>query len=523
MFRLIAALLLCVVVTNAVQADPPEPLAAFAVPQPGFSYSVAISPDNSMVLVSRITFGDAYVYSVASGSLLRQLLPEMSFDEVWWNADNTVGAIVHPARQVEQQVSIDPTTGVVIAEQAVTGEINGRRLAEVETGVYELREGDTVVARFTADRARFSADGTRVIAEYRAGSHPPLVVTVYDSASGAMVYEIPDLAWSGAYWHPDDAYVVTVPFVEIPDDWYGLDSAAIAEELQRFQTRPVQVRAGMTGEILYELPMFQADIDFSELVFDTQVPSPQFSPNGDYVLLYPYVRATATGAIVTAVTSARNSYFFEADRGTRFVWSPQNDAVLSCTGEVAVWGFDGTVMPFDLPDDDGEEYYICGTFSADGRLVATTSYWGRTQVWDRSTGELVMQMPHLYYVDAGSWYGEPVFSLDSTRLATWVTTDPPSFSPYLGAALVTEAEAVPLREAPDESSAIVSTLPLGTRLTVVDFLGAPPPYSGGWARVTTEEGSDGWVYIADDPEINISRVIDETLPQSMTLWLWEMP
>lgn len=330
MIRLIAALLLCVVVTRAVQADPPEPLAAFDVPQPGFSYLVAISPDNSMVLVSRHAFGDAYVYSVASGSLLRQLSPEMSFDEVWWNADNTVGAIVHPARHVEQQVIIDPATGEVIAEQTVTGsETNGRRLDEVETGVYELRMGDTVLAQFTADQARFSADGTRVIAEYRAGSEPPLVVTVYDSASGAIVYEIPGLAWSAAYWHPDDTFVVTIPHTSIPPNWYDAQPSEIAEDLQRFRERPVQVRDGMTGEILYELPMFQEDIDFSELVFDTQVPSPQFSPKGEVVLLYPYVRETATGDIVTAVTPVLNSFFFDADRSTSFVWSPQNDAVLS--------------------------------------------------------------------------------------------------------------------------------------------------------------------------------------------------
>lgn len=228
---------------------------------------------------------------------------------------------------------------------------------------------------------------------------------------------------------------------------------------------------------------------------DLSVVAPQWNVTGERVIMQNGVWVDATGEQLLLI-------------GTPIIqikWLSDGDrvAVLSnAPYTLDIWHAPSGQWVNSIPVEG-----IDFTFSPDLSKVAVMHDWGWVSVFDVTTGELIAQIEHFNYIQAGAGsYVLPNWSPDSTRLATMIGPDA-NFILHLGRPAWVGDEytetTLTLYPQPSTAETPLVTLPYNTPLTL---LGAPiTTGEGRWWEVEAATGERGWGLQAVDGVSQITR------------------
>jgi WD40 repeat protein/class 3 adenylate cyclase len=260
------------------------------------------------------------------------------------------------------------------------------------------------------------------------GTGEPGRLAIWDVAADQAVTDKLDeefnFVWFAAHYSPDDRLILAQGLSAWPEGLPDMETmhaldAQTGQEVQSFTITDgswirscgwspdgTQVGGGTAAGVLY-LWDYQSGALLDTLVgheADKMINALEWSPDGTRVATAcddgtARVWDAATGETLLVLAHEAPTMVWSA------VWSPDGSRLLTTSGGDDIGSKDNTIRVWDA--DTGEELLVLrghssqvvlGTWSPDGRRIASSSSDGTTRIWDAETGEelLTLSTPAVY-------------------------------------------------------------------------------------------------------------------------------
>lgn len=245
---------------------------------------------------------------------------------------------------------------------------------------------------------------------------------------------------------------------------------------------------------------------------------PAWTSDGGRIVLQRGLYDTPTGNLIFRLGDSDESTIMRAEwlQDDRHLLVSRTDDVIELwdTETQTRFTFESVVGQLDF------------TLSPDETMLAVAYDWGAVIVYGMTTGERLYKLPHLNYIAVGGGAFElPVWSPDSTHLATFIANDAVYFLRYdqpaaVGSWLGDEAE-LSLYPTPSTADTPLITLPIGTPITLI---GEPLKTEEGRWWLVEGEGVQGYALAYDEPTYQdyLTRPRNQVDEFNATLTLWTL-